>query len=224
MTNFGWQLVSNAATLLDSRDREAVLGDLAEAQTTAWRGLTGILGLAIRRQTQQWRNWQPWLASFGLALPCSFSFMGFSLAVCALFRQSISQPLLSLNALQLLASRATLLAILAWTAGYLMGRLSPRTLWASIAFTFAPCLFCFSRFGPQLQTPWELMLFVLPAAFGVASGVRRQRIGRVTAIVLIALLLVLVPSGWNQSWTLLAAMILPGSYIITTSKRKPQPV
>jgi hypothetical protein len=220
MNNLGWQLVSNAANLLDTRDREVVLGDLAETQITAWRGLADVIGLATRRQTLQWRNWQPWLASVGLALPCSFSFMGFSLAVCAMFRQFIHQPLHSLDALSLLASRAMLLFLLAWAVGYLMGRLSPRTLWASVAFTFVPCLFCFSRFVPQLQTPWELLLFVLPAGFGVVSGIRQQRIGRVSAIVLASLLFALVPSGWNQSWALLAAMILPGWYLIITGNRE----
>ena len=38
MTGVGWRCVEAAASLLEEREREAVLGDLAEAEESVWRG------------------------------------------------------------------------------------------------------------------------------------------------------------------------------------------
>jgi hypothetical protein len=74
-------LAEVAAQLLEPCEREAVLGDLAEAGESAWHGLLGILGLVVRRQAAPWKSWQPWVAALGLALPFSFLLLGFSLSV-----------------------------------------------------------------------------------------------------------------------------------------------
>src|SRR5258705_11397461 len=81
MTGVGWSFVAVASQVLERDEREAVLGDLVEAGESAWRGLLDVLGLVIRRQAVLWKNWRPWLAAFGLALPFSFLLMGFSLSV-----------------------------------------------------------------------------------------------------------------------------------------------
>src|SRR5277367_1555281 len=77
----GWSLLEAAAQLLERDDREAVLGDFAEANEEAWRGMAGILGLVLRRHLTLWKSWRPWLAGFGLALPSSFLLIGASLSV-----------------------------------------------------------------------------------------------------------------------------------------------
>jgi hypothetical protein len=66
------RLTEVAAKLLRPGEREAVLGDLAEAGESGWEGLLDVLGLVIRRETTVWRNWRPWLAAFGLALPAAY--------------------------------------------------------------------------------------------------------------------------------------------------------
>ena len=76
----GWRCVEAAAGLLAPVEREVVLGDLAETDRGAWRGLGDVLGLAARRQLALWRSWRPWAASFGLALPASLFLMGWSVA------------------------------------------------------------------------------------------------------------------------------------------------
>src|SRR5208282_4963318 len=81
MTAWNWPLVEVAARLLERDEREAVLGDLLEARESAWDALTGVLGLAFRRQAQLWKSWRPWLAGFGVTLPSSFLLMGTSLSV-----------------------------------------------------------------------------------------------------------------------------------------------
>ena len=65
--------------LLERDEREAVRGDLVEAGESAWQGLLDVLGLVVRRQAMLWKNWRPWLATFGVALPCTLLLMGFSL-------------------------------------------------------------------------------------------------------------------------------------------------
>jgi hypothetical protein len=67
--------------LLGAHEREVVLGDLAESDGAAWRGLTDVLGLAARRQLELWAIWRPWAASLGLALPASLFLMGCSVAL-----------------------------------------------------------------------------------------------------------------------------------------------
>ena len=58
--------------MLPPHEREVVQGDLLEGGESAWQSLVGILGLVIRREAALWRNWRPWLAAFGLALPAVF--------------------------------------------------------------------------------------------------------------------------------------------------------
>src|SRR5882757_11527622 len=97
MTSVAWSLVEVAAQLLERREREAVLGDLAETGESVWQGLFGILGLAVRRQLALWKNWRPWLASFGLALPGSLLLMGFSVSVSSAY-QRIFDPKITIGA------------------------------------------------------------------------------------------------------------------------------
>ena len=81
MTNIRWRLVDALALRLAPAEREAVLGDLIETQTSAWRSFCEIGGLLVRRQLQLWKSFEPWLAAPGLAFPCSLMLMGFSFAI-----------------------------------------------------------------------------------------------------------------------------------------------
>ena len=81
------RLVGFVSHLLEPNEREVVLGDLEEGGDSARQSLVAILGLVIRREAALWRNWRPWLAAFGLALPFSFLLMGFSLSVSRAYQQ-----------------------------------------------------------------------------------------------------------------------------------------
>ena len=63
------RLVNAASLLLEPGERDAVLGDLEEAGEGGARALAGVFGLAARRQAAEWKNWRPWLALAGLAMP-----------------------------------------------------------------------------------------------------------------------------------------------------------
>jgi hypothetical protein len=92
MTIMGWPVVEVVARLLESDERNAVLGDLKEARETTWDGMFGVLGLVFRRQAELWKSWRPWLAGFGLALPSSLLLMGASLTAATPTQVRIAQP------------------------------------------------------------------------------------------------------------------------------------
>ena len=134
MTSVGWSLVEAAARLLARDEREAVLGDLVEADENAWHGLFGVLGLVFRREAVFWKSWRPWLAGFGVALPSSFLLMGFSLSVTWSYLTLRCPELLQKSSLTLgsgslvLLCQALLLIGWSWTGGLVVGSLSQRTL------------------------------------------------------------------------------------------------
>ena len=64
-----WGLVEISSRMLESAEREAVCGDLAESGETGGRALRDVLGLVVRRQAALWTDWRPWLALVGLVVP-----------------------------------------------------------------------------------------------------------------------------------------------------------
>jgi len=220
MTSLGWSVVTTTAHLLEPGEREAVLGDICEAKGDVWSGLSDVTGLAIRRQLQLWKDWRPWLAAFGLTLPCSFLFMGFSLSVSAMIR-----ALPHGSGAWTLLNQAALLAICAWSSGFVASRLSRRTMWVSAVACLLPCLFCLSRFGVQSQSRWELLLFLLPGICGVWAAYRksaaRSPIAQGTALTLVAISTGLVLAGpGTASWSLTLVLMWPGWFLAATAQRQ----
>ena len=215
----GWSLTEIASHLLHHEEREAVLGDLSEGHEGAWRGLLDVLGLVARRQLLLWKGWRPWVSGFGLALPSSFLLMGGSVTVSMAYHglnapKSLNQP--SLFLLQVL-----LLVAWSWSGGFVVGKLSRQTLWASVLLCFAPCLFCFARFRIPSLSRASLLLFLLPATLGVLQSLRRTQIRLKAAFVLalsVTALMVLMWIGgrlWFVNWSL----IWPVWYIVSTARR-----
>jgi len=172
MTGRQRSLVETVAQLLEHHEREAVLGDLAEAGESAWQGLLDVLGLVVRRESAVWRNWRPWVAGLGLALPGSFLLMGFSLSVSWTYQHFIANVSpengqTPTSQLLLLICQIFLLIGCSWTGGFVMGSLSRRTLWVSVALCCSPCLFCLARFRVESLPRVCLLLFLLPAVWGV---------------------------------------------------------
>jgi hypothetical protein len=227
MTSIDWSLVEVASQLLERDEREAVLGDLVEAGESAWHGLLDVLGLVIRRQAGLWKNWRPWFAAFGLALPCSFLLMGFSVSVSWTYQHLIDAKVFQANGLAPgpgllpLICHVLLLIVCSWTGGFVVGSMSRRTLWVSIAATCSPCLFCLARFRIESLSRLCLLLFLLPAIVGVRQGLRRNRILLAPAIVLAVVVTALMISTWNGTlaWSLNCALIWPAWYMVATARR-----
>jgi hypothetical protein len=218
--SLGWSLTEIAAHLLHHEEREVVLGDLSEAHESAWRGLLDVLGLVTRRQLLFWKSWRPWVSGFGLTLPSSFLLMGAFVGVSMAY-QGLNAPK-SLNQPSLLLFQVLLLATWSWSGGFVVGKLSRQTLWASVLLCFTPCLFCLARFRIPSLSRASLLLFLLPVALGALQGLRRAQIRLKVAFVLalsVTALMVLMWIGgrlWFVNWSL----IWPVWYIVSTARRE----
>src|SRR5580704_4831921 len=234
MASLNWSLVEVAARLLARDEREAVLGDLVESRETSWRGLCGVLGLVCRRETAQWKSWQPWLAAFGVAFPSSLLLMGVSLSVSWSYLTVRCPELLEKSSLTLgsgtlvLLCQALLLIGWSWTGGFVVGSLSRRTLWASTLLCYSPCLFCLSRFRVESLSRFCLLLFLVPAIWGVHQGLRISRMKLGWAIALATTITALMLPGWSSGahhwwapprWTLDWALCWPAWYLVSTARR-----
>ena len=223
----GWSLTTLASKLLERDEREAVLGDLAECNESGWHGLLDVLGLVIRRQTLLWRNWRPWLAAFGLALPSSFLLMGFSVSVSRAYQQFIDTTILKTTGLtagpgfSLLLCNSALLLGWSWTGGFVVGSLSRRTLWVSAALSAAPCLFCLSRFRIECLSRLCLLLFLAPALWGVYRGLGVARMKLSSAIVLAVGVTALTIPTWTSkgAWIPNWALSWPAWYLVATARK-----
>src|SRR5258708_13489940 len=215
MTSMHWPLVEVAARLLERGEREAVLGDLLETGEGVWRGLLDVLGLVIRRQLLHWKAWGSWLAVFGLALPGSLLLMGISVSVSSIYERLVDHRILTGSPhpihegfLQLLC-RGLLLIGGSWACGFVMGSMSRRTLWVSIASSCFPCLFCLLRFREPSLSRLCLFLFLLPPIARFRHSLRLIRINLALAIILAIAIttLMILPSNSRGVWTMICSVL-----------------
>jgi hypothetical protein len=210
-----------AARLLERNERDAVLGDLTETGAGAWRSVREILGLVARREIALWCDWRPWLAAFGVALPGSFLLMGVSLSVSCTYLRLTGTAVSGVCAptghggFLLLGCQFLLLLTWAWTSGFLVGSVSRRTLWASVALCLSPCLFCLARFPWSRVSGLCLLLFLPPAILGVRFALRKMRLRSGTALTLALSATALMLYTWGNSalWILNWALIFPAWFI-----------
>jgi hypothetical protein len=226
-TSTGSQLVDLVSRLLQPEEREVVQGDLQEGGESAWQSLLAVVGLVIRREAALWRNWRPWLAAFGLAVPSSFLLMGFSLSVSHAYQQLVGGPILHATGvtigpgLALFLCNVLLLAAWSWTGGFVVGSVSRRTVWVSAALSFAPCVFCLERFRVESLSRLCLLLFLPVALWGARRGLQVARIKRSSAIALaIAVTALTIPTwssggAWIPNW----ALSWPAWFLVATARR-----
>lgn len=210
-------LLQAAARLLERHERDAVLGDLTETGASAWRGLTEVLGLVVRREIALWYDWRPWIAAFGVALPGSLMLMGVSLSVSCTYLRLTGTAVWGVCAptghegFLLLGCQVLLLLAWAWTSGFFVGSVSRQTLWASVAGCLSPCLLCLARFPWSCVSGLCLLLFLPPAILGVRYGLRKMRLKPGAALTLALSATALMIYTWNNSalWVLNWSLILP---------------
>ena len=220
MTRVDWSLVEAVAQLLERDEREAVLGDLLEAGVGAWRGLIDVGGLVVREQVGLWKSWRPWVAAFGLALPGSLLLMGTSISVSWKFQRLMGSSEMMGAGLLMLFCNALLLVGWAWTGGFVVGSVSRQTVWVSVAACWSPCLFCLMRFRESSLSRLCLLLFLVPAVWGVRWGLRRTRMRLGSAMFLaVALTLLMIPWHGRGTWIFNWALIWPTWYMVATARR-----
>ncbi len=206
-------LAEMATIFLAPKDREAVLGDLAETGANGWSSLRSVLGLVVRQQVELWRAWQPWLAS-------SVAFAG------SLFLLSVSFGL-SVDSRYLLHGErgygrvlceALLMLLWAWTSGFLVGSLSGETRWVNGILCAIPCLSCVLRFQDTSLSRLCVLLFLLPGVVGAVQGVRSALLSRRTALTLAIAMTALIlvwGSIYMRNWFLL----LPAWWLVAHAER-----
>ena len=223
----GSRLVDVVSRLLPAEEREAVQGDLLEGGESAWQSLLAVLGLVMRREAALWKNWRPWLAAFGLALPSSFLLMGFSLSVSRAYQQLAGGPILHATGMNvrpgfaLFLCNVLLLGAWSWTGGFVVGSVSRRTIWVSAALSFVPCLFCLERFRIESLSRLCLLLFLPVALWGTRQGLQMARMKRSSAVALaIAITALTIPTwtgsgAWIPNW----ALSWPAWFLVATARR-----
>jgi hypothetical protein len=115
------------SSMLEPEEREAVLGDLAEAGEPNRRAFFGVLGLVVRRQAALWSDWRPWLMLVGFVIPA-----GVTLHLVARWDTGLAGSTALREDLLwfaiLLARTLVTLACWSFLAGGVLRTLSPRTV------------------------------------------------------------------------------------------------
>jgi hypothetical protein len=220
-------LVEFAGRLLEAQDREVVLGDLLEAGESGSRALLEIAGLAVRRQAELWKTFHPWLAGL-LALSSSYLLTGVSGSVSCTYERLrhpgnfVPHWPTGQEGLWLLLCHIFLLIAWAWTAGFVVGSASRRTVWASAMLCLLP--FFVAAFHIEPLPKFCLLLFVLPASLGIRHGLRGIRIEPFLAFALAIIVTVLTTLAWtsNALWIPNWALILPAWYLVVMASRSSQ--
>jgi hypothetical protein len=147
MTRLCWWLVEGVSRLLDRPERDVVRGDLAECGALAGRALREVLGLVVRRQAAAWFDWRPWFILAAIVIPIGFllshasRWWGIHSAidlanywvlwdVSYLLYPGYRNDVIRL-AVWIGAAWVALIGW-SWTSGFVVGRLSRRTLWLTV--------------------------------------------------------------------------------------------
>jgi hypothetical protein len=221
-----WPLVELSSRLLGHEEREVVLGDLQETNESAGRAMLEVFGLVVRRQTALWRDPRPWLAGSVVALPCSYLLMMASFSVTCTYQRLVNHKVYPWHSptghegFPLLLCHILLLIAWSWSAGYLVGSVSRRTLWVSTVLSALPfwSILCMSVSSPCF------LLFLPPAILGVRRGRQGPRISFRAASILALTMTVLMISAWsNQAlWGLNWALLCPAWYLAAAAWRSGQ--
>ena len=142
------QLLPDAGT----DERDAVLGDLAESGVTGGKALRDLIGLVVRRQAGLWKDWRPWLALVGIVCLVDWRLSLFSLRLgnnlamqcltCWRFGTRFEDGLTVSQDIVAYACQCLALIFWSWTAGFVLGSLSRRTIRVSAPIACLIWLFC----------------------------------------------------------------------------------
>jgi len=234
MTRIAWWMVESLSRLLDGDEREVVRGDLAECGTNPAQALCEMIGLVIRRQAVLWCDWRPWfmLASVVIPIGLLLSYATRSWGVTSGTDISIYWRFWDFSYLAVPGWRRDVIAVAvrigsgclalvgwSWTCGFVLGRVSRRTVGLTVAM-FAVAVF-FGTMGtviagqpqenPSLQYHvvfvvlprfFRTFLVLLPAAWGAYRGSKASSLPlgpTVLGVMVLAIATFLVSQGLERS-------------------------
>ena len=206
-------LAQMATIFLAPKDRDAVLGDLAETGASGWSALRSVLGLVVRQQLELWRTWQPWVAS-GVAFAGSLLLLGVSFGLSMGSRHVLRGE----RGYGSVLCEALLMLSWAWTSGFVVGSLSGKTRWVSGILCAIPCLSCVVRFQDTSLSRLCVLLFLLPGVVGAVQGVRRARLSQSTALTL-GIAMTALMFVWGSMYTRNWFLFLPAWWLVANAER-----
>jgi len=177
MSNLGWDLATTMAAALDTEEKNAVLGDLAESGVGGARALREVCGLVLRRQAQLWMDWRPWALLLAVVAP-----LGFVLSIESRLTAGINSVYLWLylnnfgtdllrnhgfwyelgSSVPLVLSSFLRLACWSWIAGMLIGFASKRVIKSSYLALLIVLLLAFAVGVPFYLAQFD-RIFLGPA-------------------------------------------------------------
>ena len=213
--------------LLDPREREVVLGDVAELGYVGGQAFTSMLGLVLRRQLQPLKQWRPWFVLVTMVIPIA--------ALLASFCNELGGKLVpvlvmwshhhvayatglkpSAEVFDLFLNVAALV-LWSWTCAFAVRALARTTIYVpSIVF----CVICLAmgwRLGPisivlLWTTAWGwlpvvimCLLVLAPAYHGLRHGAASSKIGGKRLVFLaVGIAVVGILAIWTRGWDGLA--------------------
>ncbi len=208
---------------LEAAERETVLGDLAELDSSDRKAFKGVLGLVVRRQLGLWKNWEPWFVLVAIVVPVGpllatqsnwLSLSFFPNLVMWLhdgisYRSGVSSAALFLE----VCFRASALITWSWTSAYAVGTLSRKTIWANGILFFLLCaVFAVYRSPYPVRalwmTPWawvpienNFLLVLLPVYCGLHESAKSPRTTPPWLILLAGWTVIIGGLAfWTQGW------------------------
>jgi len=206
-------LAEMATIFLAPKDRDAVMGDLAETGVSGWSALGSVLGLVVRQQMELWRAWRPWIAS-SVAFTGSLLLLGVSFGLSVDSRHLLRGE----RGCSSVLCEALLMLSWAWTSGFVVGSLSAKTRWVSGILCAIPCLSCVLRFHDTSLSRLCVLLFLLPAVVGAVQGVRRDRLSHRTAVTL-AIAMIALMLVWGDMYMRNWFFSLPAWWLVAHAER-----
>ena len=213
--------------LLDPREREVALGDVAELGYVGGQAFTSMLGLVLRRQWQPWKQWRPWFVLVAMVIPIAPLLGSFCnelggtlfpvLVMWSHHHVAYATGLkLSAEACGLFLN-VTALVLGSWTCAFAVGTLARTTIYLpSIIF----CVICMAtgwRLGPisivllwttlwgWLRVVIVCLLILAPAYHGLRHGAASSKIGAGRLVFLaVGLAVAGVLAMWTRGWDGLA--------------------
>lgn len=230
MSRFCWWLIYRLSRLLESDERDAVLGDFAESGQPAGRALHDLLGVIVRRQALLWVDWRPWLTFVFLIVPFGvlLSYVARRVADSSaiylwLYANNWHSAYLSNPGFweQFAHSAAAVfvvfltLACWSWTTGFVLGRVSGRLRFQNTL------LFCLLLFSAELlgALPGKILypLFITARNFQGNDVVFVIPFYRGLFVPLVQIGLVAIPSIWGMRQSLRVAKLPPLVQVILWS-------
>lgn len=213
--------------LLDAKEREVVLGDLAESGESPGCALREVLGLVVRRQASAWTQWQPWLTLSILIVPC-----GMLLSLVSRNTADLSAVYIWMYAnnwdwaflgnpgfghelahcVSLVFTMYLALVSWSWTSGFVLGATSCERVRVN------GVLFCLMLlFGEVLGAPlylacrWQYLHrnFGVPALSNLNEPVFALAFYRVMFPIIVQVALVVIPSVWGMRYGAGATKLRP---------------